>query len=182
MSFDSINRFLKKHMRYDNGYSIIAFIVLFGTVILFDKRFTGKFIGSNGFLLSFNIILYLSVLHLVFVYSVKPKNKKYIDSLKDVSKTQNVDIISEESKIDNSIQRVFFGSLFVVCSIFAIYVFKMSNQMKTSQIKFLMLICLTVCSELFLVFQVFDKPVDYPCSSIQETYIKKKHLGIETSG
>ena len=178
-SLDEINKILNLIFSYEKPWVYFIFLIILWLNVLQDKMSTGKYLGMNGFLLTFNMVLYFSLLHIVFSFSVKEKPVIMTDTIKKLSEKQQIEIEikdpipSKDQKDGKVLEKAYLISMMILVIIFCIYLFLYltryikieSGDLKKIQIGGF-LILLTVCSEIYLIFHVFDNPVTPLCDAI----------------
>ncbi len=194
-----MNEFLDKLLNtlfsYNSPVVYVLFVALMFLNCLQDKFASQKLLGSNGLLLCFNMIVYFSLLHIVFKLSVKQKSNVLAENLQTVALEKNVNVTINPPKVQgrfvhpDKLENIYFGAMSAFCLIFLIYVvyfykhFQTIKPKQQNQIQLgMFLILLTVYSEIFLVFHVFNNQLVSICelflksSTTPEFDFKEKNL------
>jgi len=173
---------LKTIFNTKSPYAYIIFAFLLFMMTLQDKMQSGKFFGVNGILLSYNMILYLCLLHIVFIFSVTKRPKKYVNLYGQALKSSGVGYemkVRKQSLSDNQITEkessvLFAKGISVFVAILMIYgLMYLSGTMKLTQPdksvlwKMTLMITATVFSELFLVQHILQTPITTPCVALR---------------
>ncbi len=176
---EDINAKLQTIFSYENPWCYLMLIAIFGCNMVLDKYSNKSYFQKNGFLLAFNMVIYFGLLHTVYTFSVKNKPADMIDSIEKAGKMTNLEIeikdpvVQSYQKSPEELEKLY--KIFMSGLVFIFFVYLVSIKIgwykwNKSETKYLtigcVLILLTICSELFLVFHVFDNPVIPLCKAI----------------
>tara|TARA_B100001094_G_scaffold8759_2_gene7880 strand:+ start:3578 stop:4138 length:561 start_codon:yes stop_codon:yes gene_type:complete len=184
---EDINEKLQNIFGYEKPWVYIILVVILGSNMMLDKYYNKSFIQKNGFLLAFNMVIYFSLLHIVYTFSVKTKPDELVKMMEKTSENLEIEVEVKEpivqpyQKPAEELERLFMIFISGLIGIFFIYLVFISMgyyKINESELKNLsigcFLIMLTICSELYLVFHVFDNPILPLCKAILKSMTNPK--------
>jgi hypothetical protein len=163
MSIEKIDASIKEYLNISNPVNITIFIILLCANLAQDYVQSGKFIiGINSFLLSFNIVIYFALLHIVYTQVVEPRSKR-------AAKDYNNDKFEIELEIPDNEEKknefyYYFTALLGIAIVNFGFSYKNIND-KNLLVNILILILLTTISEYILVSGVFNNKVSTLCEA-----------------
>ena len=173
---DYINDLLNKCFSYKSPILYFCIIIIVGLITLQDKLATGEFLGTNGLMLSFNMVLYFSLLHIVYKFSVKQKPTVKAETFQRLAEQKQIKveihppIVKKGYKEPEDLEKIYLTAMSFIIVLFLVYVvhfyskYRYLNPIEKRQLQIgFVLIVLTVYSELFLVFHVFDNEIVPQC-------------------
>lgn len=164
MSIEKIDAILKEYLSYSHPLNITLFVLLLCASAAQDYIQTGKKVfGINSFVLSFNMVVYFALLHIVYTQVVEPRSKQATEDYKN----EEFDIVFKMP--DNSEKRneylYYFAILVFVCSVNFALSYKNIKDTRLL-ISIITLILLTTISEYLLVTCVFNNKVSTLCEAM----------------